>query len=412
MSSRRRKLLAVGGVVICVLLLATGVLVRTHRGPAPTGLQVESTTSSSLDLSWDAVPGAAAYRVRFWTTADRSDLSRATFRQAHGRLETLKPWTTYFLTVSVGGPTGGRDRSKTSTVVRAATLPGSALLRVGSFNISDPHVDDDHKDGHDWSERRKAIAADIHEEKLDVVGVQEAYEDADRESLLDAVNVDGGHYAMQLPADEWRGRDNRILYDTQRLDLLESGYEEYPEQAPDDYERDLVWGVLRHKENGHAFLFVTTHLTPENSRKVRRQGLHLIDRIRKINEGRNPQLPVVVVGDFNTSKFQKRGSSIIDKMDDAGFGDVLGQQYGTYELRKPRAEQRIDAWVGSFNDYDRKMKGHVVSKDRVGHNIDWIFASNSLRIPRWRTVAHFDDGRIRGTIASDHYLVTAHIVLP
>lgn len=410
MGARRWWFLGIGGVALVLVAVTAGYL-QFHRGPAPTGLQAESTTSSSIRLSWDPVPGAAAYRVRFWTKADRSDLSRATFRPAQGRLETLKPWTTYFITVSVGGPTGGRDRSKMSHIIRAATEPGSALLRVGSFNISDPHVDDG-KDGHDWSERRKAIAADIHEEKLDVVGIQEAYEDADRESLLEGVNADGGHYAMQLPADEWRGRDNRILYDTRRLDLLETGYEKYPEQAPDDYERDLVWSVLRHKENGRAFLFVTTHLTPENSKKVRGQGLHLIDRIRTINEGRDPQLPVVVVGDFNTSKFQKRGSSIIDKMDDAGFGDVLGQQYGTYELRDPRAEERIDAWVGSFNDYDRKMKGHVVSKDRIGHNIDWIFATNSLRVPRWRTVAHFDDGRIRGTIASDHYLVTAHIVLP
>lgn len=399
------------GAVVLALVVIVGVIVGTHRGPAPTGLRVESRKPTSLRMAWDVVPGAAAYRVRYWTGPDQTDLRWATFRSNSGLLTSLKQRTAYSITVSVGGPEGGRDRSKRSKVIRVSTKPGPALLRVGSFNISDPHVDD-HKDGHHWSKRRKAIAADIHDEKLDVIGIQEAYEDADRRSLLDAVNADGGHYAMEWPANDRQGRDNRILYDTRHLELLDSGYEKYPEQAPDDYERDLVWAILRHKATGHTFLFVTTHLTPENSRKVRLQGLHLIDRVREINEDRDPKLPVVVVGDFNTSKFQKRGSSIIDKMDEAGFGDVLGQRYGTYELRDPRAEKRIDAWIGSFNDYDRDMSDHVVAKDRIGHNIDWIFATNSLRIPRWRTVVHFEDDRVKGVIASDHYLVTAHIVLP
>ena len=217
---------------------------------------------------------------------------------------------------------------------------------------------------------------------------------------------------MQPPANNPRGRDNRILYDTRRIEVMRTGYERYPDQASDDYERDLVWAVLRSKANGHPFVFATTHLTPENARQVRLQGNSLIDRVRRLAATGEPKLPVIVVGDFNTSKFQKRGSSIIENMDEAGFGDVLGQQYGTYQLKHPRAEKRIDAWIGSFNDYDRDMSRHVVSKDLIGHNIDWIFATNSLRIPRWRTVAHFDDGRIRGTIASDHYLVTADIVLP
>jgi endonuclease/exonuclease/phosphatase family metal-dependent hydrolase len=398
--------------VVLALIAAGAVLVHSQRGPGPTGLKLESRTPTSLLLNWHDVEDAEAYRVRYWTKSDRSDVQAATFAGTEGALTNLRKWTRYSITVAVADPDGGRDRSLRSRVFEATTEPGPALLRVGSFNISDPHVDDKDKDGHHWSKRRKAIAADIHEEAPDVLGIQEAYEVADRQSLMDAVNADGGHYAMQLPVDDKRGRDNRILYNTARLELLTTGYEKYPQQVDDDYERDMVWAILRHKVNGRAFLFVTTHLTPENSKKVRRQGLHLIERVREINKDRHPQLPVVVVGDLNTSKFQKRGSSIIEKMDDAGFGDVLGQQYGTYKLDDPRAEDRIDAWIGSFNDYDRDMSGHVVSKDRIGHNIDWIFATNSLRVPRWRTVSHHDDGEIEGVIPSDHYLVTADIVLP
>ena len=111
-------------------------------------------------------------------------------------------------------------------------------------------------------------------------------------------------------------------------------------------------------------------------------------------------------GKMTTSDCQKCQTACSERMQIKL--DAMAAKYAELSLH----QDRIDAWVGSFNDYDREMKGHVVSKDRIGHNIDWIFATNSLRIPRWRTVAHFDDGRIRGTIASDHYLVTAHIVLP
>jgi endonuclease/exonuclease/phosphatase family metal-dependent hydrolase len=373
---------------------------------------MESRTLTSVRLDWDDAPGAVAYRVRYWSKDDASDLRVATFRRSAGTLEDLRQRTRYLISVSVSEADGDGEKSLWSTAYKAWTAAPKALLRVGSFNISDPHVDDEDKDGHDWGERREAIAADIREESVDVVGIQEAYEDADRKSLMDAVNDDGGHYAMALPAGDFHGRDNRILYDTRRVQLRKIGYESYPDQVDDDYERVMLWAVLRHKANGHDFLFVATHLTPEDSKKVRLQGRYLIDRVKELNTAHNPRLPVVIVGDFNTSKFQKRGSSIIEKMDEAGFGDVLGQQYGTYKLRDPRAEEVVDGWVGSFNDYDRDMSSHVVSKDRIGHNIDWIFATNSLRVPRWRTVAHFDDGRLRGTIASDHFLVTADLVLP
>jgi len=415
MSSRRAVVLVAGlAALACIAFIATwAILARVHhRGPAPTGLRVESRTLTTLELDWDDAPGAIAYRVRYWSKDDGSDLQASTFRHSAGTLKGLKQRTRYFVSVSVSQAGEGGEASIWSTSVKAWTAAPKALLRVGSFNISDPHVDDEDKDGHDWGKRRKAIAADIREESVDVVGIQEAYEDADRKSLMDAINDDGGHYAMAFPAGDYHGRDNRILYDTRRVQLRKIGYESYPDQVDDDYERVLVWAVLRHKANGHDFLFVATHLTPENSKKVRLQGRYLIDRVKELNTAHNPRLPVVIVGDFNTSKFQKRGSSIIEKMDEAGFGDVLGQQYGTYDLHDPRAEDVVDGWVGSFNDYDRDMSDHVVSKDRIGHNIDWIFATNSLRIPRWRTVAHFDDGRLRGTIASDHFLVTADIVLP
>lgn len=413
MSSRRLVILIAGFVslAIVVFIATWTVLDSDRRGPAPVGLNATSRSLTTLKLNWDDAPGATAYRVRYWTKDDASDVRFVTFGRSAGTLTGLKQRTRYLIRVSVSEATDDGEVSRWSPVIQAWTAAPPALLRVGSFNISDPHVDDD-TDGHDWDDRRKAIADDIHEEGLDVIGIQEAYEDADRESLMKAINSDGSRYAMALPRGDYRGRDNRVVYDTRQLELMDDGYENFPDQVDDDYQRAMVWAVLRHKGNGHNFLFVTTHLTPENSRKVRKQGLHLIERVKELKAAHDPELPVIVVGDFNTSKFQKRGSSIIEKMEDAGFGDVLGQQYGTYELDDPRAEDVIDGWVGSFNDYRRDMSEYVVSKDRIGHNIDWIFATNSLRVPRWRTVAHFDDGRLRGTVASDHFLVTADIVLP
>jgi endonuclease/exonuclease/phosphatase family metal-dependent hydrolase len=90
---------------------------------------------------------------------------------------------------------------------------------------------------------------------------------------------------------------------------------------------------------------------------------------------------------------------------------VLGQTYRSYTTSGQRAKSKTYAYFNSFND--SKTKPSQVDKARIGNNIDWIFATNSLEIPAWRTYVHLNsNGTLKTPIASDHFLVAIQALLP
>ena len=80
-------------------------------------------------------------------------------------------------------------------------------------------------------------------------------------------------------------------------------------------------------------------------------------------------LPVVSVGDYNTSKFSTYAATYLPKMKAAGYGDVLGQTYAT-PLSRPRAAIVDRAWVNSFNGYrrDARVYSYEDAQNKIGTN--------------------------------------------
>ena len=65
-------------------------------------------------------------------------------------------------------------------------------------------------------------------------------------------------------------------------------------------------------------------------------------------------------------------------MKSAGFGDVMNQEYQVNPPKNVRAEQVINGWINSFNDYRRDITPYSYRRaDQVGNGIDWVFATNS-----------------------------------
>ena len=102
-------------------------------------------------------------------------------------------------------------------------------------------------------------------------------------------------------------------------------------------------------------------------------------------------------------------------MKSAGFGDVMNQEYQVNPPKNVRAEQVINGWINSFNDYRRDITPYSYStaRTKVGNGIDWVFATNSLRVKQWKVVIDFDPSslQIRGVIPSDHNMISSVIVL-
>ncbi len=219
-----------------------------------------------------------------------------------------------------------------------ATAGTSTDLRVGTFNIvtvsADPGASGDR---HVWKERRGTIIGQILGQGLDVVGIQEANQSTLYKSRLvggstqfldlrNGLNAAGGHYALTSTASynclrawssnhcKYRNRaasgDNRILYNHDKLALIYKGAYRYPHQVPGKTARYLAWTVLRDRATGKEFLFTTTHLDPY-SIPVRIQQWH--DMIAKVNKLKGSR-PVIVTGDFNTSKYSPYAATMLPAM--------------------------------------------------------------------------------------------------
>ncbi|HJR89790.1 MAG TPA: endonuclease/exonuclease/phosphatase family protein [Aeromicrobium sp.] len=407
----------VAALLGCVLSLALHSIPDERacpQGPcafsAPTAVRGVASAPNWLQVSWNRVPKASSYRVQvapannFVGDEVITVLTPDPERPKPLVIPNLDPGTTYHVRVSVVGRSS--DQQSEWSAPATYMTKGPMQLAVGTYNIHNP--------GDDWDERGPFVAAGILGEKLHVLGVQEVYRADERRSLLDLVNarskaVYGAPvYSMAPGPDSDLGYDNRILYDTRVLQLTKWGGREYEHQVGDgEVDRWFAWATFTHRPSGWNVLFVTTHLAPDNDRADLRQWSELVWHIRALKRITQAHW-VVVAGDFNTTKLEKPADVMLPEMYKRGFGDVLGQQYDTYEVSGARAKVKKDAHLRSFNGFREDTDDYSRDEDENGNGVDWIFASNQLAVPYYRVVARYDDdGELIEPIPSDHFLVRA-----
>ena len=307
-------------------------------------------------------------------------------------------------------------------------------VRVGSFNIK--NVLFARRPMADWKVRREVIIRQVLGEEIGLLGIQEAhqgrslgldYPDGENQytDLKRGLNKAGGSYRLTTTAsyncqdpdtfhhcryqDRGASRSTRILYDHELFELVRDGSVKYRRQIRED--RYLVWAVFRVRETGQKLLFTTTHLT-SRSERVRlaqwRQSIRIINDLK----GRKP---VIATGDYNVNKYHPIAARMLPAMREAGYGDVLNQEYRTNPVDDPRAESTENGWINSYNYGRRDVEDFSFEDQRnlTGMNIDWVFASNDLPVKKWKVVVDYDPDtlRVEGALPSDHNLVRARIRL-
>jgi endonuclease/exonuclease/phosphatase family metal-dependent hydrolase len=317
---------------------------------------------------------------------------------------------------------------------------GSVDVRVASFNAQSVSLDETSGEVRPWAQRRPVVIADILREKLDVVGLQElnpsrffrsrlTYGPTQFLDLKQGLNRAGGAYRLANQKSyncvnattsykchhKYRGASNsdRILYNTQTVQLVHQGSVKYKAQSPRSTNpRYLAWAVLRMRATGSEFLFTTTHLDPTDLSTRKAEWRELITKVKQLKGSR----PVISVGDFNTQKNNTWAKQFLPKMKNAGFGDVLNQQYHVNPIANPRAQSTINGWINSYNHEKRDVAsyGYEDARNKTGNGIDWIFASNSLKVKQWEVVLDYNPHtlQVEGTLPSDHNMVRATIRLP
>lgn len=314
----------------------------------------------------------------------------------------------------------------------------STDLKVASFNVggvfTDAQASGDHRT---WRIRRPVVASQILSSRPDILGVQEANQSSIYAASLDygvnqfldlrgALAAQGGHYALTntyayncvnsassancVYQNRGASQDTRILYNTDTVTLVKQGSVKFVHQTAGQNVRYLAWAVFTVKANGRQVFFTSTHLDPYTESVRRAEWDEVIANTTRLAGG----LPVVCVGDYNTSKFDTYAATYLPRMKAAGYGDVLGQTYAT-PLSQPRAAVLDRAWVNSYNDYNRDARAYSYedAQNKIGNNIDWIFATNALPVKRWLTAApvNLTTFQLVGVIPSDHFLLQATLVV-
>jgi len=371
----------------------------------PTNVRGVALGQTALQVSWDQVAHPRYYQVKYGTKPDVYGGTlltpvAATTRQISG----LRGGTRYYFKVRVTDA-DGTDPGGWSLIGSASTKP-LMKIAVASYNIKDPDSDSLGS----WDVRGPRSAAAIVGQGVKLLGVQEVFEEEDREEMLDFINdrfSGSDPYSMVPAANDERGQDSRVIFDTRALRLIASGGFSFNSQNGSE-DRALAWGRFQHRASGRYIFFITTHLSPRSDSVDVAQWKQLISWANKRRQ-ENPTYKFIITGDFNTTKFEPP-ATMLSVMRSNGYHDVLGQirnSYSTY--RNPSV--RVDAWISSSNRGERDLRdcGCLVATNRNSNSIDYVFVSKALKATYYRVYAQPRHGYVMDYLMSDHFMVRATI---
>jgi len=405
--------------------------------PAPTGLTSTDQTAKTLSLTWNAVAGAPRYRIQLSTKSDMSGATYFRFTDTQGQLDGLDPATKYYVKVRVIDDAGA-NMSLYSSAITPTTLSLATPLRVGSFNVKCANCNSHLPEEGTWAERRGTVVSTIMGQSPDVIGIQEAAQSWLKDSSGDSINLSqfedlrnrlktaGGNYQLAnvhrnncvksttptncVAKNQGASKGTKVFFNADTVDLVSQGSKKLESACSGCNERYLAWAILRQKSTGKKFFFGTTHLEPTATYYAKRsiQTQQVVAEIK----AKNPEkLPVMVTGDFNSTRYQSPANDPYDKMIASGLVDPLGHTYKSAKIStKATAEKRIHANYNSYNDFKRAQTFYAVNEN--GSNLDYIFTS-PMRTTEWETVVKLDSaGKLSGTIPSDHNMLRATVLLP
>lgn len=270
-------------------------------------------------------------------------------------------------------------------------------LQVMSFNIRYGTANDG--DNH-WEKRKELVFEVLREERPDVAGLQEALR----------FQIDQIRQALPVYQEIGVGRDDGkekgeysvILYRQDRFQAEESGtfwFSDTPEVAGsrhwgNDCVRICSWVRLIEKTSRRAFYIYNLHLDHQ-SQPSREKSVQLL--VQRIRQRKHPD-PVIVTGDFNAEEDNPAVLYLQGKYAFAGKAGELSESQvvmlDSFRVLHPDVTE-----VGTFHGFEGRSEGG---------KIDYIFVSRDAPVQKAEIVSTQKDGRY----PSDHFPVTAQIVLP
>lgn len=255
-------------------------------------------------------------------------------------------------------------------------------LRVMAFNIRYAHTTPPNL----WDDRRAAVRQVIVESGADIVGTQEGL-------YRQIVDMD-----EDLPDFDWigigreggsRGEFMAIFYRPIRFDPLEFDHfwlSDTPERIGssswgNQIPRMVTWVRFLDRLTGRQFYLVNTHFDHQSQPSREQSASLLLERVADFD----PDLPVVVTGDFNANAPDNPVYRTL----------TAGDAFSDTWVERNEAEPEF----GTFHDF-RGME-NAMGRARI----DWVLARGPIETIEAEIVTTAVDGQY----PSDHYPVTARL---
>lgn len=423
---------------------------------SPAGFTVvpePSTPSNAVRFSWQSRGGADLYRVRVSTRSDMSSPDYLRVTASTGAMGGLKPGDERYVQVAVAS-SGWDTISDYTPAVRVRTLARdieapsvSHPLRVASYHVGCYLCTSGDAPEFDWADRKASVAKVILNQEVDVIGVQEASQGA----VVDPTTGVSSPQFLQLrdalgspfkvtneyryncerstssnnctPVNRGASQGTRIYYNSQRVRLISQGSRRLSELVESHNDRYLAWAIFEQVSSGKRFLFGNAHLegTDDSGSSTAFHDLRVTqarEALQTLKSVNSAGLPVIMVGDLNSSRWGSPTNGPYDVFLGAGLVDHLGAAHRT-TWTQPGAdvEHRIDTWFSTYNNWKS-----VPSRSEYlnGSAIDYILTT-PMRMAEYENVLNLDPSSgafvpvIAGSkvrIPSDHNLQRATLQLP
>ena len=437
--------------VVAPLIAAAPSMAADVALSTPTGLKAIDQTPTSVGLSWNAVAGAPQYRIQYSLSPDMADSSYARSDEGENTtkidMRDLKPNATYYFKIRVI-KTDGTSLSGYSPAIVTKTLTAPTLttipnqLSVATYNIHCANCSED--PANSWYLRRDTVVANVKSKMPDVMGVQEASQgwlkdDAGNqinlsqfEDFRNRLNAAGAPYEVTnsnrnncvnsatptdcVYADKGASQGSKIFYNKNTVTLLSQGSVLLPSLPGDSNTRYAAWATFKQNSTGKSFFVTDTHLvprsgTPEFLEEKRKQAEKVVQVIAEKNTA---NLPVLITGDMNSSKWTTPSNGPYDEFTKAGYVDPIGGTWNTsLASGYATAEKMINGRYSSYNGFNANL-GHtsLTGERALGTHIDYVFTSK-MRVASWEQVLNIDaNGVLQGRIPSDHNMIMVKVGLP
>ncbi|KAM9985830.1 hypothetical protein ACTFIZ_002121 [Dictyostelium cf. discoideum] len=286
-------------------------------------------------------------------------------------------------------------------------------LRAVSYNI---RFDNPSDKQNSWVHRKMLVFSNISFLKADIIGFQEClfHQIKDiKENLNNNYEMSYDFIGVGREDGNEKGEFSPIFYNTKKIELVhshqfwvsETPYKVGSKSWNTACTRIVTWGLFKQKKTNKSFYFLNTHLD-HHSDLARCEGTMLI---KSFIATLKPQIPLILVGDFNSNDYQKPIENLLSSTIDINFA-IKYIQLLEIPIRDDIAFQTL------FNT--KTIANCKIGPDPTftgfdctySETIDYIFINQQFKA---KTFVVFNNHPSKvtknSTIASDHFPIVADL---